>query len=88
MTKRNGRGTAIIEAAAEAVRQMELPAMQGRAVSPKDLQDLMTVAKALQKAQRRYNAVTFRIADAYDIEQNEMIDPNTGLIVPIPQNAR
>lgn len=56
-----------------------------RAISTDDLIEMAEVAKALQKAQRRYNAVAARIADRYDMEPDEMIEPGTGRIVPVPE---
>lgn len=59
-----------------------------RAISPDDLAELTAAIRAFEKARRRYNAVSARIADAYDVEAHEMVDPSSGRIVPTPQDAR
>lgn len=59
-----------------------------RIIGPDDLAELTTALLALQKAQRRYNAVSFRIADEYDIGPDEAVDPASGRVVPAPQAGR
>ena len=56
-----------------------------RIVDPEDWAELVQATRDLQKAQRRYDAVRARIADAYDIEPHEAIDPATRRVVPMPQ---